>query len=87
MRVVDTKHRKSSSVWRRNLWIPLFLLMGLLLLPACVGDQGPQGPQGAQGPAGSNGMDASGTTGIIAIIIAIVAVVIAIAMPFVMPRR
>ena len=49
------------------------------------GAAGPAGPAGSAGPAGAAG--GGGSLGIIALIIAIIAVVLAVALPFVMPRR
>lgn len=51
------------------------------------GPPGPQGPQGPQGPAGDAGAAGSGNMGLMAIVIAILAAVVAIAVPFLMPRR
>ena len=51
------------------------------------GPPGPQGVQGPQGPAGATGADGSNNIGLIAIVIAVVAVIVAMAVPFLMPRR
>ena len=53
-----------------------------------AGSDGAAGPAGPAGPAGTAGVaGGGGSLGIIALIVAIIAVVLAVALPFVMPRR
>ena len=53
-----------------------------------AGSDGAAGPAGPAGPAGTAGAaGGGGSLGIIALIVAIIAVVLAVALPFVMPRR
>lgn len=49
---------------KRNLLIISILLLAVLMLSACAGEQGPAGPAGEQGPAGPAGSDgAAGSEG------------------------